>query len=344
MPGTLLTWSDVQEAIWTVFNPLNGVAVHMMNESSEPPAKQTVPLLDLRPAGRAQSHAKRLILAKWPSGAEHDPSGRSPRALNDSPIVERVIAGLIGRDTQDRLTLAALPPIGTWQRIELDGGFAILTHDGLFILDDWRNRELKALTEICKAFDLAANLDRDLGRLEADSVKGLAKKMGDAVLAGRMWESHIAIMQHAASAGVRLADLRGREAGIPQEPDARRLREALDRQWGLDRRLTGLEQQIKSISDAAKTLGEARLLSVTRFIGIFAFGPYMASSLATPLSKLLVQTLQHKPPGDDAPAWIWWACFGGIFALITFGLLLWFKLQGSRAARKEQRGKSTVGE
>jgi hypothetical protein len=337
-PGTLLGWPDIREAIWTVFNPLKGVIVHPMHEDGHHDDNNLAALLNLAPvsaAPHARPHWKHLLLAKWPSFDKGGWAGMPPRALNDSPTVDRVIAALISQHGRGTIGLNHLPPVGGWEKLTLSGGFAILTHDGLFVLDDWRDWKLKAAEEICETFHLAARLDQDLRDLEKDKIEPLKKAMKQAVTAKNAGRSHgeIMLLLLAADVGVRLAVLRSYEARIPDSPDARSVRTALDRQWGLDRRLTGLEQQVKSFSEALGTLGEARLLGITRFIGTYAFGPYIAANLAGPLAKLTIQLVQNAGPEKEAPAWLWWVCFGVISVAIAGGLRLWFTGVASKAER-----------
>jgi len=341
-PGTGLKWKDVQDAIWTVFNPVRNVTVHPWNHGAIDQEK-TVALLDLRPVPPSHrpkeyaGHEKHLLLAKWPTGDGPHQHGLSPRALDNAPIVERVIASLIDRQDGEEVTLDQLPPDGAWQRIELSGGFAILTHDGLFVLDDWRERKLETLPEISEIFDQAASLDADLSNLETDEIEPLTKGMTAAVKAELSWKAHGQVMRHAAAVGVKLAEYRSREASIPREPDVRRIREALDLQWGLDRRLTSLEQQVKSITEALKTLGEARLLKVTRFVSIFAFAPYLASNLASPVSKMFLVKDWSSGPADDASIWLWLACFV-VIAVVIGGVLYWSM---QKALTKDSKQPST---
>jgi hypothetical protein len=325
VPGTRLAWSDVRDALWTVFNPLRGVNVHPMGlRNGEPVPGEPCALLDLRSVKGTHDHAKHLLLAKWPPDRDDIWAGLSPRALGASPIVDRVIAGLIGRHDSCPVGLDALPPSGSWQKIELSGGFAILTHDGLFVLDDWQERALHALPEICACFHQAAALDHQLGNFERHDVEHLSKAMAQAIAKKQAWKTHGKVILAASAASVALADLRSRAARIPRDPDVRRIREALDQQWGLERRLASLEQQVTSISEALKSLGEARLLGVTRFVGIFGFGPYLAENLAGPLASWVRQQFYHASTSDTPAAWLWWVCFFAISGAIAGALQLRF--------------------
>ena len=325
MPGTKLTWDNVREIIWTIFNPLRGTVVHPVEvghdgKRIEGRAAELLSLpARMDPDNR---HFKRLILAKW--GQPRAGTGNLlPRALNDAIFVERVIAGMISRAHSGNTRLDDLPAVGTWRKFELNGGFAVVTRDGLFVLDDWREQELKGLPEIHDAFQRVARLEEALLRIEKEHVAPLAREVSSAIKNDQTWKFHVNLMRRASRAGVMLAEQRANAMLLPHDQDARVVYDALNQFWGIERQLSSLEQQVKSILEAMKTLGEARLLGVTRFVSILGFGPYISASLSSPLAKLILQ-LNGMPVANNEPAWVWWLCFIGLFTLVSGSLYLLF--------------------
>ncbi len=317
-PGTLLTWDEVRDALWTVFNPLKDVRVVPMRSDGSTDG-QPVRLLDLSlHAATASDHGRRLLLAKWPADSADRRTALSVRALSNLPLVDRVLAGLIGR-AGHAPTLDELPATGTWKRVQLSGGFAIVTRDGIFVLDDWQALPVRALGQICKTFHDTARLDRHLAVVQGDVDRILQAQSQPGGLRGVFAQD--TVVKAAAHVSFELASLRSQEAGIPHDPDARAIREALDRLWNVDRRLTALEQQVKAISDALKALGDSRVVWVTRLVGTFGFAPYIASSLAEHFASLLLQWFGHPKPHEVPSAGLWWASFG--FLLIVIACTLW---------------------
>ena len=151
----------------------------------------------------------------------------------------------------------------------------------------------------------------------------LAREVSSAIKNDQTWKFHVNLMRRASRAGVMLAEQRANAMLLPHDQDARVVYDALNQFWGIERQLSSLEQQVKSILEAMKTLGEARLLGVTRFVSILGFGPYISASLSSPLAKLILQ-LNGMPVANNEPAWVWWLCFIGLFTLVSGSLYLLF--------------------
>lgn len=160
--GSKLGWSDVRDAVWMACDPLRNIRVCAIR-GGDP-----VSLWELSKV-TAANHDKTLVVAHWPGPSDAAMLGGA-RTLSGAPIVTRVLAALLDRQRRSAPGLDDLPGIGTWERLDLAGGFAVVTNDGLFILDDWRERPL-AMDGICTAFKEAAKLDRRLKTIESKTIR-----------------------------------------------------------------------------------------------------------------------------------------------------------------------------
>ena len=317
--GSLLSWEEIKDAIWTVYNPLQRVLVLV------PGVADPVPLLDVTPL---QSHRgdKRLILADWPRLSV----GQAPvRALGSAPIFERVIAALIDRDDPHRpIAVDDLSaPIG-WRRVDLDGGLAIVTEKGLFVLDDWHETPRLALDIIHQCFDRASRLEHDLSELELRHVRRLAREFREWLDGSLRLTERRGFVREAASLAVRLAELRTNAVAIPRDVNSRLIWEALDRQWALERRLAVAEQQIRTISDSVKSIGDARVRRITHYVALIGFPYAFSSGLAMPLARLIAPLISTS---TEPPAWFAPASFSVIAALV------WLVLRHDTPTKSEDR-------
>lgn len=318
-PGSKLDWSDVREAIWKVYNPLNDVRV-CATENGPP-----VPLLELSAATEA-AHDKTLLVAHWPrvrgTGAGGELIGR---ALSAASIVSRVLAALIrsGRPAGPP-SLDDLPIEGMWNRVELAGGFAIVGNDGLFILDDWRETKLP-IVPIRKAFNEAADLDHQLRAFETDIVRPLVKGVGELLNRQKGWKNAEALVRKAVLAASRLTELRGRYALPPNDPNARLVWEALDRRWGFERRLGALEAEVKAIETSLRSLNDLRLARVGRTVALFAFPVAIANVFGQLSGKAAYPLFSSSSSLEDPPGWfiLLAVCVTWALAMASLSLWLW---------------------
>jgi hypothetical protein len=328
--GTKLKWSDVFDAIWTVYDPLRDVKVCSYGSNEPISLSQLVPEKDFGsiPADSSAGHHKCILLARWPQPIQTETGGVGPRSLTEAPIVPRVLAAMVNRGYSSKsIGLHDLPVQGSWEKITLSAGFAVVTDHGVFVLDDWTPQHL-AQHEILDAFNEAVALELGLNQFEDHRLKkelmkdvhkvlGLGgnteKPTGAAQRSGPHWRAVEDLLRDIARAGAELARLRGDHARVPQDMDARLLFDALDRRWKFELRLKYLEQQIRSLETSLRSISEMRTLGATRLATIYAFPIILAGGLADPLARMIwwaVGLFRSCPAvRPEAPAWFAFASF-----------------------------------
>lgn len=341
--GTKLSWHEVLDAIWTVYNPLRDVQVC-------PPGSDTaVPLLTLPPEDLSTAtadrepveHHRRFLFARWPKSSSPT-SGLGPRSLSDAAIVPRIFAAMINRGSSHRqISLEDLPAPGSWERFPLSAGFCVVTGHGLFVLDDWTADQLDH-PAIAAAFHQVAALDHELCRLDLDVIRGLMQDIKPLVAhadKGRGRRAAAARPKHLAAEvskalrdvvtiGARLSELRSR-AGLPPNPDARIIHDALDRRWGVERQMKSLEEEVRSVETSLRSLDELRSQGVIRFATVFAFPVVLATGLFDPASKAiwwLLGRLGESAAGAPAEAPVWLPLLSfAVIALATGAVMQWWQ-------------------
>lgn len=328
-PGSRLDWQAIRETIWQGLNPLHGVVVLECQSGKE------VPLLDIRPEPVRAEHPMCFIAAKWMDGRADD-SLLLPPALSESFFLFRVLAAKLrkGRSTKP-LCLGDLPPNGSWDLVKLNGGVAIVSHDGVFVLDDWTGEPL-LIAEIREGFHEAATLDQQLSVMETRNLRELVDAVRDLTKKNHRVSDVERLLPLAASLSIRLTEVRGRYAMLPKDPNARLIRKAIDKRWSLDHRLNACEREIQAIEASLRNLSELSTLAIGRFISIYGFALFLAVGAGPFVAKALFHVWRGAPEAD-ASALFNLGCMGALALLLFAALRLWHSLARpmKRAAQKE---------
>lgn len=317
--GTKLSWDDVRAAVWTAFNPVQDIRV----ETGTPP--QSVPLMDMGRLSHEEA-GKTLLLTRWPRPSGGTAAGGG-RALSSAPVVRQVLASLVMPQGAGPQGMDTLPPAGSWEEVNLNGGFAIVTDTGLFVLDDWRERPLP-MDGIRNAFTAAARLDDRLLTIERDTIRPLVEEVERLLRHPQRWPNLDRPLQRAAWAGSQLTTIRGTHALPPADPDARLVRDALARRWGLDARLAALEAEVAAIETSLRSLTEAKLARVGRFIALYAFPVMVADVFGPTIGKSIYPWTTDAPVSGDPPALFLLAVITGVFIVVLIALHLYLRLNG----------------
>ncbi|PYI54528.1 hypothetical protein [Paenibacillus flagellatus] len=138
VPGSRLGWDDVVRALWDEYNPAESIVVRPDRDDGA----EAEPCRLYRCEPDPASGPKSLVAARWERGDK--------QAMLLTPTLQRVMAACIGSADRTRIPdIDMLPPVGSFDWLELPGGFAVVHGDGVFLLDDW-NREpmdIRALRE-----------------------------------------------------------------------------------------------------------------------------------------------------------------------------------------------------
>lgn len=157
-PGaaTCLQWAQVQAVFWATFRPLQAVRVRPLLRGDGIAASEwgaAQPILGTPPwstdvvASVVDPFPLRVV--RWsrdvpePSsqrlaGPEVDPSGA--QTIDLSPTALAMLARLAASPKPEHsMQLHGLPPAQQWERVELEGGFAVVARRGCILVDDWRD-------------------------------------------------------------------------------------------------------------------------------------------------------------------------------------------------------------
>jgi hypothetical protein len=291
-PGTRLHWTDLREALWRCYQPFADLQVRAttgarlaLHQCPAEPFSDTL----------VRNSGKTLKFARWP---EPQPGSGAATALTGAwPTLSRYLAACLADDQAGRddlpPRLADLPPPGACETLTLPGGFAVITEQGLFVLQDWRNDELD-WDGIRREFENAC-LRLSSVRQSAVRVRELLDRT-DACAQG---VGSVRLLETQLSTETLRLNRRWLETSAETfDPGVRRLRTTLDQHWGLSGRIERVLQSIQQAETMLRTDLAAR--SHHRFIWLTTFGVPLI------LATILV-TAVFKPDGP-APmtGFAWW--------------------------------------
>jgi hypothetical protein len=326
-PGSLLDWKDVCEVIWLELNPLRGVRV-LRSDSGE-----LVGLLHLTPEHERAEHGKHFFAAKWINSLDEE-ALLLPRSLSSSTFFLKVLAAKLhhGKSTMP-IGLHDLPTHGSWDVVELNGGVAVVSHDGLFVLDDW-SEEMLSVDEIRSDFHRAAKLDTKLIGLETNELRPLVEDVQRLLEQGRHAPGVDELLRRAANLSALLAEMRGDYAMLPKSPDARLIRSAIEKSWSLDRRLAVCEGEARALETSLHSLSELGTARIGRVIATYGFALILATESCQFVAKAAYDAIRYGKPERDAPSWFIFGCFAAVACMLGIALNLLIALERPLKRRK----------
>ncbi len=284
--GSRLGWTDVLEAVWACYQPLKGIEVFDLNAGRASGTVQIGALSARKVASAADAARadKRLIAAKW------DRRATSSMAIQFTPTVLRVFAAMVERAAAGE---AGMPKLGDlvdprdFQHVEFSGGSAVVTRDGAFLFDDWRETDLDTATlssDFAAAVDLLAQVRAF--DAEVDALYETATVESERLFRGA---SHGAILKRITSLRARIARAFQRADVMQGSLDRRSFRAALEAWWGLEAKEAQLTTRLKDLQEILETAATLRTQGMAQLIGFVAVPAFVVSTLAlftTALSNL----------------------------------------------------------
>ncbi|MCC6918429.1 MAG: hypothetical protein IT548_04460 [Alphaproteobacteria bacterium] len=265
--GSKLSWSDVLEAVWRSYNQLRGLAVYDLGAEGaqlEPKAIEACTARAVSAGAGVSAVTKQLIAVKW------NRSFGATQSLQFTPTVKRHLAAMLvraGKGLSGPVQLADLPESDDFDYLEIAGGQAIVSRDGLFLFDDWRDKDLAA-PALGSDFAQAVVLQSDCLAYDAE--------------VDALYES----ASHGGDVLQRITDLRARIARTFQKadlteasPERRVVRAAIERRWGLDGKEAGLTNRLKDLQEILETKATLDTQGMATLLAFFTIPAFIGTVL-----------------------------------------------------------------
>jgi hypothetical protein len=312
--GSRLSWTDVLEAVWRSYNQLRGLAVYDLGEEGQLQPKRIEDCIARRiEAGKGETAVvKHLIAVKW------NRSFGATQSLQFTPTVKRHLAAMVIRAGQGKtgaVPLTDLPEPEDFDYVEIAGGEAIVTRDGVLLFDDWRDKDLA------------------VPALSADFAQAVVL-LSECIAFG----AEVDLLYESAAGGAnvlrKITDLRARiartfqKAGLGEASAERRIvREALENRWGLQGKEDALTTRLKDLQEILETKATLDTQGMATLLAFVTIPAFVASVLQ--LYGTLVEQGTETEGGVDFVGYSLW--MGGLLVVLSaLAMILAFLLTKQR--------------
>jgi hypothetical protein len=292
-----LTWEQVLDSLWAVFNPLSGIRVQARLSSKEATLEE-IELLKA-PAMDPGQDGPIFRYLDWVKGAAKSNQTRGIE-LNDSNI--RILAALAEQPARPApIGLANLPPRTECRLVMLNGGCAVLSNGGCIVVDDWHDARLNE-SEIIAAMQKAAEWKEQLDRHEVDltafnkqwkgesdeqNTSGPIRQRPDTARGWLKEGASYRLLGQVALGRSTLASQRVKAAASLKDANARLLYQELKSFWGLAERESYVDQGYQQSEASAKALLDARSARLLKYLAIYGFPAFVSSNFSKPLANIV---------------------------------------------------------
>ena len=305
--GSRLDWADVREAIWNTYAPINGLWVEgdegagcWLNQSSRYSETREI------------ANGERLVFAKVSWGEAETGSLKSEdihalgrrQAFQLVPTVLAAFAAILADVREGRKSglpgMDSMPEKHAYDVVEIEGGTAVVSRDGVFVFDDWRVQPVDTNTlrtefeAVCRRLDAIFTTQHALGVIK--------KTLDDAEQGKRV------------DIDLRLAELGKERKKIREEIDSTGpsslrydvtcFRTALEKRWEVMGRLEDLQGRFEECYRELTSIRNSRTDHYVRLITVYAvpigltaqlFG-FAFVDMPDPLGGWFTKALAIQPP------------------------------------------------
>lgn len=307
--GSFLDWEDIQRIVWETSNPLKEIRVVQTHGPAEKAVLEKRSLWDVVQEPKpVTSGDKRLVNLRWAQGSPDD-----SRAMS-LPSVEGAMASIPRQGDIPHGTFSLIYDPMSYDRINVKGGFVIVTEDGAVLFDDWRpwmldSSQLVAQFEACAAKDAAlktaylelANLQERFATLmdppsnKSGKNRGRWRGPNRRKLEGLL--KRTVALQMLLKRVDRTFEARIAESGVSatSNPSLQNWREALDKRWGLTERSERYSNLTElMLSSIEKTL-EIGARAFQRLIFLLGFAITPSVVVSEPLGRMVAPMMPPAP-------------------------------------------------
>ncbi|MDH3725925.1 MAG: hypothetical protein OER77_00200 [Myxococcales bacterium] len=262
-----LTWPEVVDAIWRVYNPTRDIQV--WNARKKDGESKTCRLLecaadfhelDVSNDVSERNGKKGITVAHWQS--------HSRQALLLTPTVLRTLAALAARsDGRKEISVDDLPPESEFDRIDFSGGCAVVHAKGVCLLNDWRAEDLdvECLRDEVKACVKLVQEVRDQRR----KLDKLSKKLGE--IGKRGPSKPLNLLEGLASVKADILKALTENRTRSEDASVREFRDVLERRWGIAKELESLHDITRDLEETVRNYSQLRANWMIDKLAIYGF-------------------------------------------------------------------------
>jgi len=255
-PGSKLSWDDVRETIWSLYNPAKHLRFIPDGANSNAPR----PLHQCPAVATSVAEIKRLVIARW------DETNDDSLAL--SPTMKRYMGACAMAEHPHGVTLRGLPSSQSFDFCKLPGGFAVIHGKGVLLIDDWTNEPLnKAACQ--QEFEQVARLLERI-RQSDEEITTQVQQVRDLLEAGhRLF--YMKIISQLSRSELKLRSGLFDTRPLTEDENVLAFRRKLEKRWGIKDQLANLNDIAGQMNAMVQNHVEVRSNHLINGLTIYGF-------------------------------------------------------------------------
>ncbi|UMZ72525.1 hypothetical protein [Natranaerofaba carboxydovora] len=270
--GTEISWGEVLELIWELYNPVKAVKVREFKKDRKDEIKF---IHECSPDVEESviETKKKFIAAKWDASNDK-------RALLVTPTVLKYFAACIENINPGNMPgIKDLPSIKSFDYMEMPGGLAVIHTKGVFLLDDWSSFTLPVesyKSEFCKILKRYKTICKNQKELKG-RIKQIKKNLNNKKIFNR--KEVINLSDEMAEIKMELRQINLETMQETGDYNVKKFRDLLEKRWGINTQLEDLYDSVQEIEQIINNYTDTRINRAINNISIYGFPVLLFASL-----------------------------------------------------------------
>ncbi|SOC16634.1 hypothetical protein SAMN05880501_10949 [Ureibacillus xyleni] len=299
--GSKLSWDDVLDTLWNLYNPMKGLRVHSYTSSKWGEESDICNLKVIQ-----EAELKKFIGIKW---AQSNPQN----TMIITPTFKRYLVACL-KNNGGIPSIKDLPNENSFDYLELPGGFALIHNEGAVFFDDWSD-EGANISTYYEEFQCLNKRKIAIEKFQTrikEEVQEIMDKIGSK---RKMRKEIVTLSSSLAKIKIELQNSIFETASKTNDYDVTQFRQVIEKRWGLNSQLNELYSMVSEIETTIKGVVESRTSRVIKTITIVGFPlSFFGGIFQESLRKFLIEFEIDKIP---------LLSFAGLTVICMFLLLTW---------------------
>jgi hypothetical protein len=256
--GSKLSWEDVLNQLWKLYNPVRELRVHSYEVSGNWGEESKI--VTIKPIQNGQS--KKFIGLKWAKT-------NSQNTMVITPTFKRYLVACLNNVNGEPM-IHDLPNEKSFDYLEVPGGFALIHNEGVIFFDDWSN-EGSNIKSYYEEFNRLLNRNDAIHRFRSrikSEVQDIMEKIKDK---RKMRKEIVLLSSNLAGIKIELQNSIFETMSKSNVYDVNNFRQVIERRWNLNTQLNELYSMVSEIESTIKSIVDSRTNRVIRTITIVGF-------------------------------------------------------------------------
>jgi hypothetical protein len=275
--GTKLTWDDVLNELWLLYNPVKELKVHPYLSSGKWGVECNV--TSVKPIQNFRS--KKFIGLKW---AKTNPEN----TMIITPTFKQYLVACLSKN-EEQAFIKDLPNEKSFDFIEVPGGFALVHNDGVVFFDDWSS-EGSNTDSYLKEFDCLSQRNDAITTYQTKIKNEIQVIIANIKNKKKMRKEITSLSISLAEIKIELQNSIFDTMPKSNDYDVNQFRKVIEKRWGLSTQLNELYAMVNEIETTINNMVDSKTNKVVSIITIYGFPlSFYGGVFQDPLKNLLLK-------------------------------------------------------